>query len=113
MTAQHRRNDFLDTSTTPASDQWDDLLSLQVELFLPQELDFLRGHPAWRAASTVLDVGCGNGYYLAQLQSFFPEKAYIGIDVSRELIDVAHRRYARDGIRFKHDDFFNGNENGP
>ena len=113
MTVQQKFNTLLDTSTATAADQWDDLLSLQVQLFLPQELDFLRGHPAWRAAESVLDVGCGNGYYRSQVRSFFPEKSYLGIDVSHELVDVAQRRHSGDGLRFERDDFFTGTQNRP
>ena len=53
--------------------------------------------------ATVLDAGCGNGYYLARLRSFFPAKDYAGIDISRELVDLA-RQYA--GIDFALCDFF-------
>ncbi|MFO1184508.1 MAG: class I SAM-dependent methyltransferase [Bauldia sp.] len=107
MTVQHRPNTFLDTSTDTASAQWDDLLNLQVDLFLPQELDYLRHDPVWHSASDVLDVGCGNGYYLSRLQSFFPAKSYVGMDVSPELIRVAEGAHARQGIRFYRKDFFN------
>lgn len=112
MTVQHRSNAFLDTSTDKAAGQWDNLLSLQVELFLPQELDHLRADPAWQAARSVLDVGCGNGYYIARLHAFFPEKLFVGIDVSNELVALAQDQHAKPGLQFERGDFFAETEKG-
>jgi SAM-dependent methyltransferase len=48
---------------------------------------------------TVLDAGCGEGYYLGNLQRFLASKQsaiqgeYVGIDISREAIRLAARRY--------------------
>lgn len=38
-------------------------------------------------------MGCGNGSYLSRLHAFFPQKNYVGIDVSSELIQVAKSRH--------------------
>lgn len=40
----------------------------------------------------VLDVGCGEGYYLAQLGSQLPEWQLAGLDISRNGIKLAARR---------------------
>jgi 23S rRNA (guanine745-N1)-methyltransferase len=48
---------------------------------------------------TVLDAGCGEGYYLGHLQRFLADKQpavqgeYIGVDISKEAIRLAARRY--------------------
>jgi SAM-dependent methyltransferase len=84
---QHRL--FLDTSSTAALSDWDDLLRLQVELFAPRELEFLGAFLPWRKAADILDVGCGNGLYTAALRSGFPKKSYMGIDLSEGLIERA------------------------
>lgn len=97
---------FLDTSSKAALSQWDDLLRLQVDLFFPQERAHLGTFAPWQAARHVLDVGCGNGYYLSQLQSAFPQKSYFGIDLSRELIAEARTRHSRPMLSFAKADFF-------
>ncbi|HCI81575.1 MAG TPA: 23S rRNA (guanine(745)-N(1))-methyltransferase [Ktedonobacter sp.] len=49
--------------------------------------------------ATLLDVGCGEGYYLGQLQSFLKEQRvdkniiFFGLDISKEAIRIAARRY--------------------
>jgi SAM-dependent methyltransferase len=97
---------FLDTSSKAALSQWDDLLRLQVDLFFPQERAYLGTFAPWQAARHVLDVGCGNGYYLSQLQSAFPQKSYFGIDLSRELIAEARTRHGGPALRFAEANFF-------
>lgn len=48
---------------------------------------------------TLLDAGCGEGYYLSQLQSFLKEQrvdkniTFFGLDISKEAIRMAARRY--------------------
>lgn len=104
--ADHSEDQLLQTSRGNALLRWDTLLDVQVETFLPYELQFLFSCPAWAGASRVLDAGCGNGYFLSSLSRFFPDKTYVGIDVSRELIDVARNNYARPGLGFELADFF-------
>jgi 2-polyprenyl-3-methyl-5-hydroxy-6-metoxy-1,4-benzoquinol methylase len=105
MTAPARRNVFLDTSTREAAGRWDDLLTLQVELFLQQEAEHLSTLTAWQNARRVVDVGCGNGYYLSRLAARNPDKAFIGVDVSAELIAYAQQRHRAPGLRFEQRDF--------
>jgi SAM-dependent methyltransferase len=97
---------FLHTSTKAALGRWDDLLRLQVDLFFPQESAYLQTFEPWRAARHVLDVGCGNGYYLSRLQSEFPQKLYFGIDLSRELIAEARTRHSGPDLRFAQANLF-------
>ncbi len=37
----------------------------------------------------VLDAGCGEGYYLTQLQSRLPETEFVGIDISKDAVRFA------------------------
>src|SRR5215470_9835160 len=83
---------FLSTEAPRAAADWDSLLAYQVDLAFPQELKFLVALKAWRDAATVLDAGCGNGYYVSRLHEFFPEKRYFGVDISPELVSIAARR---------------------
>ena len=105
-TAQAAENEILLTSTDRAASDWDELLRLQTEMFLPVELEFFFSNSSWARAGSILDVGCGNGSYLSTLQPFFPQKTYVGIDVSAELIRLAEARAAGEGIAFEQADFF-------
>ena len=52
------------------------------------------GHPA-----AVLDAGCGEGYYSGRLQQSLEEQGqgqrYLGLDISRDAIRMAAKRYPR------------------
>lgn len=41
------------------------------------------------APKSVLDAGCGEGYYLTQLQSHLPETEFAGIDISKDAVRFA------------------------
>lgn len=49
------------------------------ELFLP----LLPEEP------TLLDAGCGEGYYLSELMQHYPEGTFLGIDISKEAVRYA------------------------
>lgn len=44
--------------------------------------------------TTIMDVGCGNGYTLKLLVEEFPEQRFIGIEKSNELRSLAQSRFA-------------------
>ncbi len=102
-----KAENILGTSSKAAVSSWDKLLEIQVELFLPFELNFFLSNTDWEKATSILDVGCGNGYYLSRLQNFFNEKHYTGIDISPELSDIALTRYTNKDILFEQADFLN------
>lgn len=83
---------FLDTTAKRAADDWDALLVNQVDVTLATELELLMRLPCWTRAGSVVDAGCGNGYFLSKLAEFFPDKRYIGIDISPALIETAATR---------------------
>jgi ubiquinone/menaquinone biosynthesis C-methylase UbiE len=99
-------NEILDTRTPPAAARWDDLLTLQTDLFFQHELDGFLQNEDWLKAATVLDVGCGNGYYVSRLASSFPEKTYVGIDTSSALIANARTRPRTGTTTFLAGDYF-------
>jgi SAM-dependent methyltransferase len=72
---------------------WGDLLRCQVDLTFSLELPFYYTSPAWLGTPSVVDLGTGNGYYLARLRNLFPEKHFTGVDV-----DFAASK-GRDGAR--------------
>lgn len=101
---------FLETSSDRATRQWDDLLTLQVDLFLAHEVDLLQSIDSWSAAQSVVDVGCGNGYYLSRLQAMHRDKTCVGIDLSKELIAIARQRYTRHDLDYAQMDFLSGED---
>lgn len=44
-------------------------------------------------AQQILDVGCGEGYYSAQVSSCLPDAALTGLDISKEAVRFAAGRY--------------------
>ena len=73
---------------------------------MPLELPFFYGSPQWHEARDVLDLGTGNGYYLQKIASRFPDKSYLGIDISEDLIEIATRENSRANVRFICGDLF-------
>lgn len=41
------------------------------------------------AKDVVLDIGCGEGYYIKKLKTVFPEKYFYGLDNSKDAIELA------------------------
>jgi ubiquinone/menaquinone biosynthesis C-methylase UbiE len=72
---------------------WDEIQHVQAEFGYRQEVAALYGEPTWLAARSVVDVGTGNGWWLSRLQQLFPDKAYVGLDVSATLIERAAERH--------------------
>ena len=99
--------EILSTGSAARALQWNTLLELQVSEFLPFEIHAFLSSQGWCAASSVLDVGCGNGAYLDRLRTFFPDKRYVGIDVSPELIAVGRSNPSLDGITLVETDLRN------
>ena len=50
------------------------------------------------APSYLLDAGCGEGYYTDQLAKRFPDRAFYGFDLSKEMVRLAAKR--RCGAQF-------------
>lgn len=106
-----QRRDEQDTASEPAAqsmsssfsshaDEWDHLLTCQVDLFARKEFEVLRALPDWNAAQRVLDVGCGNGDYTVLLSKTFPTISVFGFDTSPELINSAKARHKYNSAQF-------------
>lgn len=55
--------------------------------------------------SSILDVGCGGGHFTALLAKRYPEAQIVGIDTSKEAIEIAKTKYALrslSNLRFEH-----------
>jgi SAM-dependent methyltransferase len=74
-------------------------------MFLDHEESYVSELSAWRSARSIVDVGCGNGYYLSRLAARHPGKTFVGIDLSAELIDRAQQRFTSPRMHFERRDF--------
>lgn len=61
-------------------------------------------------ASEIVEIGCGTGHNLVRLAGLFPGARITGIDLSPEMLGVAHRRTARFGERIS---LLRHTQNGP
>ena len=96
-----------DTSKKQLLQIWDELQRLQTELCFDQEISAYYMSDHWMDdARSVLDVGTGNGYFLNKIRELFPHKHYSGIDISRELIDIAKSNTTNSSIRLQAEDYF-------
>ncbi|MCW5718025.1 MAG: methyltransferase domain-containing protein [Bauldia sp.] len=96
MTAFHESNRrFPAPADHRSAEDWNSLLEHQADVTLADELTLFQSTPEWLAARSVIDAGCGNGYFLSRIAAYFPEKDYLGIDISPELIDLARRNHPR------------------
>ena len=100
------KNRLLDTSSDKNVMNWHELLNLQTDIFLPFEIGLLYDTYDWEVSTSILDIGCGNGYFTKQLSDQFPEKQFTAIDISSELIKTAQEHNASSRITYKQDDLF-------
>jgi SAM-dependent methyltransferase len=75
--------------------KWRKLMKYQVDLLFPMELPFYMRLTEWNTATTIVDLGTGNGYYLYNLAAYFPYKCYIGVDLLESNIRAAVKYYQR------------------
>ncbi len=99
MAAKHELSDFGKHENSEVA-RWDLLQRLQADFCIDLEWPFYYQSPAWHKANSVLDIGCGNGYYLGKLSERFPDKAYTGYDISEEFIGLARKEFGGDKISF-------------
>lgn len=76
-------------SFSRAAVTYDDMAHLQhaVGQRLLERLDALTPAP-----STVLDLGCGTGFFRAELKRRFPQADYVGLDIAAGMVDYARAR---------------------
>ncbi|MFH1665215.1 MAG: malonyl-ACP O-methyltransferase BioC [Candidatus Omnitrophota bacterium] len=51
--------------------------------------------------SSILEIGCGTGSYTKLLRDRYPDAKITAIDISKEMVDIARKKYAADNIQFK------------
>jgi SAM-dependent methyltransferase len=68
-----------------------DLLRFQAELSADLELPFFYSASEWEHATTILDLGSGNGYYAARLAGVFPDKTFVCLERDPKMAGQASR----------------------
>ncbi len=81
-------------SFSRAAELYDSVAHLQREVGeqLLTRLDQVLDAPA-----TVLDLGCGTGYFCAPLRKRFPAAHYLGLDLALGMVNYANDRFGSDG----------------
>lgn len=50
------------------------------------------------AGQSILEVGCGTGRNIEHMARLYPHARFFGLDISKEMLETAHRRFARKGV---------------
>lgn len=82
-------------SFSRAAGNYDSVASLQRDVGrqLLNNLDGLSPKP-----STVLDLGCGTGYFSAALRRRYPDARYIGLDLAQGMVEYARTRCSEEAL---------------
>jgi malonyl-CoA O-methyltransferase len=82
-------------SFSRAARHYDSVAGLQRDVGnrLMRRLDSVQREPA-----TLLDLGCGTGYFCPELKRRFPGAQYIGLDLAQGMVDFARARLPEAGL---------------
>lgn len=80
---------------------WAVFLDGQAELFFEPEFACFGSKVWWQTATSVLDLGCGNGGYLNLLSTKFHHTSFKGVDHQEQHILQARERYAGNNLSFE------------
>lgn len=78
---------------------YDKMLTYQVDINRAVELPLFKNEYVRRAVS-VLDIGCGNGYFTAMLADQYPDKRFVAVDGDAGLISFAKKNNPRKNITY-------------
>lgn len=82
------------------------MLTFQVEISRNMELSLIH-NKCFLQACTVLDIGCGNGYFTSMLADQYPDKQFVAFDTDKELISYAQNHNARSNITYINAEYVN------
>lgn len=80
-------------------DSYNKMLTYQVEINRNIEIPLVNNEYIMEA-DEILDVGCGNGYFISQLASIHPQKKFVAIDEDSSMIDYAKTDNHLDNILY-------------
>lgn len=84
-------------------------LNLQVKISYPDHHGFLLRH-GLNQSTQVLDVGCGNGTFVARLAQDHPSIKFLGIDKRKHCVESCHK-VLRENFSAEHVDMFSRDSN--
>jgi len=73
---------------------YDLMLKVQADMAIDQESEIFASEH-WRGCNSILDFGCGNGYYLTLLRKYLPSGPLFGYDIDQHFITSAQKRYGK------------------
>lgn len=79
---------------------WSSFLQGQATLYFDQEITWLLQEESWRGASTILELGSGDGAYLALLSDRFKEKTFLGVESQPSSVAKARARFRSPQLTF-------------
>lgn len=82
------------------SQLWDYFLTVQSDLYFPHDAKWIEQQSFWKSASAVLEMGCGNGTYLAALSKLDSSKEYCGLEISDDVLENAQNIHAGSDLQF-------------
>ena len=86
---------------------WDKVQTIQTDFCYPQEVaSYYQLKGLVEKEGAVLDVGCGNGYFLGKISNVLKNKVYVGIDILDNLIEKAKANVVSNNIKFQVRNFF-------
>lgn len=95
-----------DTGRSPESARlYDRVLTLQAEAQWPADLDVLLRSPEWLVATTVLDLGAGNGAFGRRLATRFPMKSIVGLEPDTAVYELGARAASPPNYAYLHGGF--------
>lgn len=89
---------------TDTAELWDVFLEVQAKLFFDSEVQWIANADWWQSSKRILEVGCGNGAYLAKLADRFQGKKFLGIEKLPLSVAQAQERNSRDNVIFREGD---------
>ena len=87
-----RYKDNIAQSFSRAAKQYDKAASLQQQAG-HQLLSVMSNVIPVMSVETIIDVGCGTGYFIEQLQRQYSAQQYIGLDLSQGMLAFAKQKY--------------------
>jgi SAM-dependent methyltransferase len=80
---------------------WDAFLEGQLRLFYNSEFQWLQYKDWWQQSKSILEIGSGNGIYLAKLADHFPEKTFCGLEKLPFLVVQSNEHFAHNRLIFE------------
>lgn len=83
-------------------------LALKYQMIMSEKdnMESLKQIKKWEDSQRILEIGCGPGYFIQSLLKFFPDKSYLGLDVSEKFISIASDLSLNGDVEFICEDIY-------